>query len=66
MIGSASNKILNNNGLYMRLKLLNNEQAMEITQLKDRIVTIEKELEVTTVHCDSYKCVAAEFYYVFY
>lgn len=64
MIGSASDKLLDNNGLYMRLKLVNSEQTMEITRLKNRIAVLEKELDASTIRCDSFKCVAVNFCYL--
>jgi hypothetical protein len=57
MIGSVPDKILDNNGLYMRLKIVNAEKVSEITQLKDKLATVEKELEATTIRCESFRCV---------
>lgn len=62
MIGSVPDKILDNNGLYMRLKLLNNEQSTEIASLKERIAVMEKELDKVTIRCDIYKYVSSQFY----
>ena len=57
MISTAPANILNHNGLYMRLTLINNEQSVEITNLKERIAVMEKDLEKATLCCDTYKCV---------
>jgi hypothetical protein len=62
MIGSVPDKILDNNGLYMRLKLLNNEQSTEISSLRERIAVMEKELDKVTIRCDIYKYVSSQFY----
>ena len=37
---------------------------MEITQLKNRIAVLEKELDASTIRCDSFKCVAVDFRYL--
>jgi hypothetical protein len=60
MIGRVPDKILDNNGLYMHLKLVNAEQAMEITRLKERVGAIEKELEVTTIQCKTFRCITTD------
>jgi hypothetical protein len=62
MIGSVPDKILDNNGLYMRLKLLNNEQSTEISSLRERIAVMEKELDKVTIRCNIYKYVSSQFY----
>ena len=60
MITSAPDKILDNNGLYMRLKLINTEQCTEISKLQDKVAAIEKELEVTTLQCKNFRCVIVD------
>jgi hypothetical protein len=56
MIGSVPDNILNNNGLYMRLKVINKEQITEIANLKKQIVVLGKELDEVTVRCNTYRC----------
>ena len=60
MIGSVSDKILDNNGLYMRLKVLNAEQASEIIRLKEKLTTMEKELGNTRIECETFRCVTTD------
>ena len=61
MIASVPDKILDNNGLYMRLKLINNEQSTEISALKKQLAAMEKEMEKVTFRCETYKCVCSQF-----
>ena len=60
MIGSVSDKILDNNGLYMRLKVLNAEQASEIIRLKEKLTTMEKELGNTRIKCETFRCITTD------
>jgi hypothetical protein len=60
MIGSVPDKILDNNGLYMHLKVLNAEQASEIKNLKERLAIMEKDLGDTKIQCETYRCVTAD------
>jgi hypothetical protein len=65
MIGSVPDKILDNNGLYMRLKLVNAEQATDITRLNERILAIETELEAKTIQCKTLRCVTADSHHIY-
>ena len=60
MIGSVSDKILDNNGLYMCLKVLNAEQALEIIRLKEKLMTMEKELGNTRIECETFRCITTD------
>lgn len=60
MIGSVADKVLDNNGLYMRLKIVNAKKVSEIAQLKDKLAAVEKELEATTIRCESFRCVTPD------
>lgn len=55
MISTAPDKILDNNALYMRLKLVKIEQSTEIDHLKQRIAVMEKEMKEAAFRCDTYK-----------
>jgi hypothetical protein len=44
----------------MHLKLINTEQGTEITSLKDRVAAVEKELEVMTIQCKTFRCVIVD------
>ena len=61
MIGSVPDKLLDNNGLYMHLKILNTEQAMEINSLKARLAIVEKELSDTKIECETFRCVTIDY-----
>ena len=60
MIGSVPDKILDNNGLYMHLKVLNAEQATELQRLKEKLTTMEKELGDTKIECETLRCVTID------
>ena len=60
MIGSIPDKILDNNGLYMRLKVLNAEQATELKRLNEKLTTMEKELGDTKIECETLRCVTTD------
>ena len=45
MIASVPDKILDNNGLYMLPKLINNEQSTEISALKKQLAALEKKMK---------------------
>ena len=57
MIGSVPDKILDNNTLYMHLKVLNCEQATEINRLKEKLAIVEKELGNTKIECETFRCI---------
>ena len=61
MIGSVPDKLLDNNGLYMRLKILNTEQATEINSLKAHLAIMEKELGDTRIECETFRCVTTDY-----
>ena len=62
LIGSAPDNALDNNGLYMHLKLVNNEQITEIANLKEQIAVLRKELDEVSVRCNTYKYVSSQSY----
>ena len=60
MIGSVPDKILDNNGLYMHLKVLNAEQATEINSLKVCLAVMEKELGGTKIKHETFRCITID------
>ena len=60
MIGSVPDKILDNNGLYMRLKVLNPKQATKLKRLNEKLTTMEKELGDTKIECETLRCVTTD------
>ncbi|KAF8272291.1 hypothetical protein EI94DRAFT_1697456 [Lactarius quietus] len=61
MIGSILDKILDNNGLYMHLKVLNAEQATKLSSLRERLAIMEKELGDTKIQCETLSNVVDQF-----
>ena len=64
MIASVPNEILDNNGLYIHLKLLNHEQSTEIFALKKQFATVEKEIK--RVMFQTYKCICSQFKQIYH
>lgn len=65
MVASASERLLEKNALYMRLKLIAGERTAELNRLQETSVTQRKELEVLKIRCDTYQCVHPDTIYDF-
>ena len=57
MVASASERLLEENAFYMRLKLIAGERMAELNGLQGIFVAQRKELEVLKIRCDTYQCV---------
>ena len=57
MVASASEKLLEANAFYMRLKLIAGEHMAELNRLQEICVAQRKEIEVLKIRCDTYQCV---------
>jgi predicted DNA-binding ribbon-helix-helix protein len=65
VIASASERLLEENAFYMRLKLIAGERMAELNRLQGKIATQRQELEALKIRCDTYQCVHPGYIYDF-
>lgn len=57
VVASASERLLEENAFYMRLKLIVRERMAELNELQETVANQRKEIEALKIRCDTYRCV---------